>query len=474
VKNMRRIAIVMVIAGVAHTASGQDVVQVALEEAITIYERGEFDRAGDRLRKILRLRPKNAVAHYYLARTHWEAPQQNLTLAIGHYQAAIHHGIDFTGRIVPLTLLDEVAPASHGDLRPTETEAEVESALPEKITEGGEVPFPAEEASLATSTPPGEFDLPDLLESGTEMGRIQDKKGRLGEDALTHSETLKDHVFWSGIQMCAILIDRRDLDRAREYADDVTLVAPDHWAGYYLLAKLFLEDEDMVEARNSWETAVRRGFLVSSGFPDISSEFREPEELLDHYISLAKAQIQDAQRAAADATLMRTQDIADLDFTQEQILEKIALVDCMLGKIALAMEDFEGAIESLERAEFVPNSPCSDDGSMALAQAGRDSLALIPVERSWIEVRPMQYQGNQGEPGTIRLRLGKSYYSARATHLMGEGRDEMAARADTSAPDYLVEGGGAYRVDFDLRRQVLSAAGHGVTALVLLTLLLAL
>ena len=273
--------------------------------------------------------------------------------------------------------------------------------------------------------------------------------------------------------MCAILIDRRDLDRAREYANDVILVAPDHWAGHYLLAKLFLEDEDMVEARDAWETAVQRGYLEASGFPDISSEFREPEELLDHYISLAKSKIQAGQWAAADATLMRTQDIADLDFTQEQILGKIAHVDCMLGKIALEMADFDGAIESLERAEFGANSPCSDDGSLALAQAGRDSLAL-PFERSWIEVRPMRYQGNKGEPGTIRLRLGKSYYSAQATHLLGEGRDEMLARADTSAPGYLVEGGGAYRVDFDLRGQMLKAAGHGVTALFLLTLLLVL
>ena len=274
--------------------------------------------------------------------------------------------------------------------------------------------------------------------------------------------------------MCAILIDRRDLDRAREYANDVILVAPDHWAGHYLLAKLFLEDEDMVEARDAWETAVQRGYLEASGFPDISSEFREPEELLDHYISLAKSKIQAGQWAAADATLMRTQDIADLDFTQEQILLKTAHVDCMLGKIALEMADFDGAIESLEQAESVPNSPCRDDGSLALAQAGRDSLALIPVERSRIEVLAMRYQGNQGEPGTIRLRLGKSYYSAQAIHLLGEGRDEMLARADTSTQGYLVEGGGAYRVDFDLRGQMLKAAGHGVTALFLLTLLLVL
>jgi hypothetical protein len=171
---------------------------------------------------------------------------------------------------------------------------------------------------------------------------------------------------------------------------------------------------------------------------------------------------------------MRTQDIADLDFTQERVLGKIAHVDCMLGKIALAMADFAGAIESLERAEFVTNSPCSDDSALALAYAGRDSLALIPVERSWIKVRPMRYQGHQGEPGSILLRLGKSYYGAQATHLLGDGRDELAARVDTSAPGYLVEGGGAYRVDFDLRKQMMKATGHGMTALFLLTLLLAL
>jgi tetratricopeptide (TPR) repeat protein len=469
-KRMRRMVIAMVIASVAQAANGQDVVQAALGEAITNYERARFDQAGDRLRTIVRLRPKNAVAHYYLARVYSEAPRPNASLARSHYQIAIRNGLEFTGQIVPLEFQDEVSSANP----PPETEAGTESAPPARITDVGEATSPAAETSLATPASTDEINLPDLLKSGTEMGRIQGKKERLGEDGLTHSETLKDHVFWSGIQMCVILIDRRDLDRAREYANDVILVAPDHWAGHYLLAKLFLEDEDMVEARNAWETAVRRGFLVTSGFPDISSEFREPEELLDHYISQAKAQIQDGQLAAADATLMRTQDIAELDFTQEQILGKIALVDCMLGRIALAMADFEGAIESLERAGFVPSSPCNDDGSLALAEAGRDSLALIPVERSWIKVRPMRYQGNQGEPGTIRLRLGKSYFSARATHLMGEGRDEMAARSDTSAPGYLVEGGGAYRVDFDLRRQMLNAAGHGVTALVLVTLLLAL
>jgi tetratricopeptide (TPR) repeat protein len=467
---MRRIVIAMVIASVAQVANGQDVVQAALEEAITHYERGEFDRAGDRLRTIVRLRSNNAVAHYYLARVYWDGPRQDESLAISHYQIAIRNGLEFNGQIVPLTLQDEVSPVN----RPTDTEAGIESAPSAKISEAGEATSPTAEASLATSAPADEINLPNLLESGTEMGKIQDKKERLGEDALTHSETLKDHVFWSGIQMCAILIDRRDLDRAREYANDVILVAPDHWAGHYLLAKLFLEDEDMVEARDAWETAVQRGYLEASGFPDISSEFREPEELLDHYISLAKTQIQDGQRAAADATLMRTQDIADLDFTQERILGKIAHVDCMLGMIALAMADFDGAIESLERAELVTNSSCSDDGALALAQAGRDSLALIPVERSWIEVRPMRYQGKQGEPGTIRLHLGKSYYTAQATHLLGEGRDELAARADTSAPGYLVEGGGAYRVDFDLRKQMLKATGHGMTALILLTLLLAL
>lgn len=492
--------LVVAATSMARPVSAQDVVQLALDASIKAYEQGELKRAGDKLRTIVRLRKGNAVAHYYLARVYWESPAPDVAKAKEHYGLAMDNGLEFVGQIVRLPDLEsaEVAVEEPQVVPPTAPEA-VASPATEAPAAGSTEPSPPAKNEILPATPafmvadaspvsegstneaPEEIVLPDLTDSASEIGRIEEVERRQGEGSLTQSEIRKLHVFRSGIGLCMILIERRELDRAREYADHVIFVAGDHWAGHYLLALIFLEDEDMVEARKAWEMVTRIGndlpgarYVPTSDYPDLSLRFKETEEQFDDYIAKARALIAQQRWFEADAILMRTQDLANLDFTADRILDKYGGVDCMLGQIALEMEDYDGAVDSFQRARFSPNRQCDYDDGLRRARDGQERIASLPTERSWIPVQPMLYRQSHGRPGTVRLALGRDYLTSEAKQLLGGDRSEAAAEAVEDEMEYLVEGGGAYRVEFDVRRQLWRSVGHGLSAVVLLTVLLAL
>jgi hypothetical protein len=321
--------------------------------------------------------------------------------------------------------------------------------------------------------------LPNILDS--KIGKILERRDLIGEKNLSYSDRLKLTVFESGTQMCLRLIERREFVRAQKFADDVIFVAPDFWQGYYLMTSLYLAQDDMVNANIWWEDTLskrtkeqigddgktvppRQQYVPTERFPSLS--ILPPEDQLAKLLNDADELMSELRWPEADAMLMRTQDIQDLAMTAD-VVERLGRADIMMGEISLELQDFEWAIESLEFAESTPEVK----RLIARAQAGKDSLESIPFVRSWIPVRPMKYRGISGAPGVVGLVLGRDYLETQATRELGGGRSERVA-VTAADGQYFVEGGRAYRVEFDVRRQLRGAVTYGIKVATLLSLLL--
>ena len=461
-----------------------DPVQATLEAAIAAYERGDLATAMRPLKNVVKLRETESRAHYYLARIYWESPERDADKAREHYGLAKRYGIEFGGAITPISELDSPGPQAEkpresmaeaierieAKFEPPPIEPQVEESLPESTPSRPEValppipeptpePMPVVEPEVAVSVE----ELPNILDS--DFGEILERRRLFGEEQLSYGDRLKLMIFESGTQMCLRLIERREFDRARQFARDVIFVAPDYWMGYYLMTSLYLAQDDMVNAKIRWEDTLRKGYRSTPRFPPL--EVLPPEKQLAKLLHDASQLMAERRWPEADATLMRTQDIQDLALTAE-VVEKLRRADIMLGEISLELQDFEWAIEILEFADPTPEVK----RLLARAQAGKDYQDSIPFERSWIPVRPIKYRGISGAPGVVSLVLGHDYLETRATGELGGGRSERVASIAADGHDYLVEGGRAYRVEFDVRRQLRRAVTHGLTVVALLSLLL--
>ena len=464
-------------------ASAADPVQAALEAAIAAYERGDLAGAMRPLKKVVKLKKTEARAHYYLARIYWESPERDEDKAREHYGLAKKHGIEFGNVITPIPELEtpspqpekprdsmaEVIERIEADIERSPNEPEVEESIPDPTLSQPDIvvapppeptpePLPVSEPEVAD----GIEGLPNIRDS--KIGKILERRDLIGEKNLSYSDRLNLMVFESGTQMCLRLIERREFDLARQYAEDVIFVAPDFWYGYYLMTSLYLAQDDMVNAKVWWELTLLHGYEPTPGFPPL--KVLPPEEQLAKLLNDADELMSERRWPEADAMLMRTQDIQDLAMTAD-VVERLGRADIMMGEISLELQDFEWAIESLEFAESTPEVK----RLIARAQAGKDSLESIPFVRSWIPVRPMKYRGISGAPGVVGLVLGRDYLETQATGELGGGRSERVA-VTAADGQYLVEGGRAYRVEFDVRRQLRGAVTYGITVATLLSLLL--
>ena len=88
------------------SASGQSALDVAVENAVHAYERGDYGTAMKTLSRVVHVREKHAVAHYYMARIHLEGPDRNMDDAREHYRLAGKYGLTFGGKITKVAALE--------------------------------------------------------------------------------------------------------------------------------------------------------------------------------------------------------------------------------------------------------------------------------------------------------------------------------------------------------------------------------
>jgi|GEM_PF-2071212 len=502
--------------------------ELMLQDAIRKYERADYELSHKQLNKLLSvLDEKNPVGHYYMALIYMEnGPLANRDKARYHYKKAKDYDLKFVDKIEPISLFEEEEqedePSSEemakmgreSEEQPDEeivtadsgasgSESTSESDLANYSTDGShadakdsqiKTPGPIiEKTSSATpsslsltesiansiSTEEVDFskddgaDIEEMIRKlpDNEIGRIIEKLDQ--KESLTQGEERTLHVFRVGIELCLLRIENGRLEEAAEFAEDVQYVAPRLWHGYYLMARVHEENRDFVRASVENQQAQRFGYLPTQEFPEIIV-FDEPLEQLRHFVSGGREYMGREEWVEAEDMLMLTQDVEDLPGTDE-VYALFSEIDFRLGEIAFHLEDCETAVGYMEIA--------LEDGYPATARerqlliGASDCAALqqeVIVDVRPIAYEPLQFAGLGGAFGDLHLDIrGQNFMDIQSRTLLGGERSRRLRPIEGErAHTYLVQGGGAYRMDFDIREQLKKAAIHSGSALLLIGILL--
>lgn len=501
--------------------AAQDLESMLIKDGERLFELKNYREAESRFKKLVLIRPKNALGYYYLARIYLEAgPLQDSTKARTYYARAKQYKIEFKGKIKRIEALEREGPEQIpvAPEIPTASPQERVSQEEQETTqdaqvspEGGEGPPRPEESVPALEPPPAvrpppasppleiglpktedlypeetgqeeEESLPEEIDSEvlpnikeTRLGEILAKEER-GE-SLNYDERLALQVFREGSKMCIRKIQRGLCDEGRGFAKDVIRVAPDFWQGYYLMALVALEcEEDFVEAKDWWTKAEATGYALSRDWPDLAEQIiTDPQELLKRYLGYARKHMKNENWIEAEDVLIKTQDIEDLP-SSESVRRAFAEVDFRLGEIAYHLKDYEKAIEDMEagiEGGYRQKDTQQDTQQLIRkARTAKDSVDNLPVERKAIAVEPMRFSGLARGYGSVRLDLKKDYFTAVATTNLGGGRSEPTRELDGQTTTYEVQGGRVYTIEFDRRQQLRKAVLQGISAVALIGLLL--
>jgi hypothetical protein len=525
--------IIAVCLGFFSSGECQSPEEMMLQDAIRKYEREEYEAAHKQLNKLLSvLDEKNPVGHYYMALIYMtDGPLSNEDKARFHYFKAKGYDLKFDGKIEPISQFEEdpqqegpsseemaqmgrdaavqpaeVLPADESSIAESEDKGSetdggvgIDSELTEdssvgakggnpKMASSPEVEAPsvpsdtlslAERFSYAISTEDdlsGEdaVDIEEMIRKmpDNEIGRILDKVDQ--DEPLTQGEERTLHVFRVGIELCLRRIEAGRLEEAGGFAEDVQYVAPALWHGYYLMARVHEANRDFVRASVENQQAQKYGYLPTQQFPPIIV-FDEPMEQLRHFLSVGRKYMSRDEWIEAEDMLMLTQDVEDLPGTDD-VYALFSEIDFRLGEIAFRLEDCETAVGYMEIA-IEDGYPATARERLLLSEASdcAEFQIEVVVDQRPITYEPLQFVGVGGAYGGVHLDIrGRDFMDINSRTLLG--RDSSRRLRPTEgerAHTYQVQGGGAYRLDFDMRNQLKKAVIHSGSALLIIGILLA-
>ena len=467
--------------GSPEQAAARDPVAEALDRAERQLDGGKYDEASDLLDRILGVadsKPNKARGYYLLTRVHLESAMPDTSLAVGHYSKARRYGLQDTPKTPLLQWLESWIPQAAGPaVEPPPVEfppSDQETVEPAPILP----PLRAEpQPAVLPAASPGQTQQPRLPEGGglpdigehTDIGRILEKIERQWYDSLTNSEKFAHIVWTAGIQMAVRKVEQGELDEGRRYAEDVMVVAPEHWAGYYLTAIAYWEEDDRVAARNWWKEVKARNFVPEPGWKDYTAEIEaDPEQVFRDYLGYARAMMARNEWIEAEKFLLRTQNIQEELPPEPWVAQELAEVDFMLGQIAYNLQDWHGCMESMDFAEFggISAARISPIKSRCAEGASRPPPTPTPVV-------PLPPEFSAYGPYTsVRLDLGRSYLDFEVREVASGGKTGRRARALEESGQFEVQGGRAYRVAINVVGQLRRSALHAVVTALTMSILL--
>lgn len=486
-----------------------DPMQRRVEEAIRLYENGKSEDALSLFASLVKIRKNNATVHYYLARIYAVDPMKDMEKARFHYDQAKKLKLNFQGNIAPIDVLAPVVddtPSSRGLPDPLHTVKVIEPSLQDSTSDetvsvlvvadtlpSSRVPDPVHSTEVEepgaqeigkdqpVSLPMDEVGIDhdnDALRiealADTDFGQILRKEKSQGKLALTPLERRTFEWFDKGLEECLRRIERGDYKRATQYAGHVIHAAPDFWHGYYLQARIHLEQEDMVNAKRSWEAVEARHYNPSPMYPSLAAEIIADElSLFNHYVERAERHLRNKEWIEADAVFLKAEDVEGYAYTEE-VTKKLDAVDYMMGQIALELEDYNHAVERLEDLLETEEPPSGTQQLLDRARAKKDSVDNISVERIHIDIAPPEWRSLAGAYGIIKIDTGKDYVASSMSHAERSRIRTISQTVAAGQGVYPVEGGRVYKVEFDKRNQLRNAAVHGLSVLFLFSLLLGL
>lgn len=496
----------MLMAGVAPCVA-QDHEAMLTAEGERLFEAKKYPEAEKTFKALLRIRPKNAFGHYYLARIYVEpGALQDSVKARSHYAKAKQYKIEFKGKIEPIPALDIEGPPPVSAAPENPPGAPQEPPPPQTATEVQPSPIPAEAPGPPPRTEPAvqtpvrvpEFPppveepvaedarqeeeiqdsvavakaaLPDM--EGTPLGEMLEKENR-GEP-LDYSERYRLQVFREGSKMAQRKIDRRLFDDAEKFAWAVTQVAQDSWYGHYLMTRIYLAKDDNISAKAEWKKvkSSKSKFVPSTDWPNLEEYIiTDPKELLDRYLEYAREMMDRRTWIDAEQMLTKTQDIEDLP-SSPSVMTAFAEVDFRLGVIAYRLKDYEKAIEDMEAGIAQGyNPPRRDRQLIEQAKADKGREDNMPLDPTPLAVQPMHFTGLARGYGSVRLNLQKDYFDSVARTNLGGQRSEPTTQVTNQANTYEIQGGRIYNIDFDRRRQLRRAVLQAASSLTLIGLFL--
>lgn len=484
---------VLLVAWVTH-GKAQDHEAMLTAEGQRFFEAGKYPEAEKTFRALLRIRPRNAIGHYYLARIYVEpGGLQDSAKARSHYAKAKQYKVDFRGKIEPIPALDREDPP------PAIPQEALHPVLPSPDKEPIPQPRPAptapstppvsvsevaplveelaaestrEEEDIQDSVAVAKAVLPDM--GGTELGKVLEKEER-GEP-LDYSERYRLQVFREGSKMAQRKIDRRLCDEAEKFAWAVTKVASDSWYGYYLMTRIYLCKDDNISAKAEWKKvkSSKSRFAPSTDWPDLEEYIiTDPKELLERYLEYARKMMDRRTWLDADKTLQKTEDIEDLPSTPS-VESAFAEVDFRLGVIAYHLKDYEKAIEDMEAGLAAGYDPPRQyrqliEQAKAKADKEREDTSIEPTP---LAVQPMPFPGLGRGYGSVRLNLRKDYFAALSQTNLGGQQYGPTTLIPNQVNTYVIQGGRIYHIDFDRRRQLRRAVLQAASSLGLIGLFL--
>jgi hypothetical protein len=523
--------IIAVCLGFFSSGECQSPEEMMLQDAIRKYEREEYEAAHKQLNKLLSVfDEKNPVGHYYMALIYMtDGPLANGDKARFHYLKAKGYDLKFVGKIEPISQFEE-EPQQEGPSsaemaqmgQDAEEQPDDESIVVQVEDKGSETigdmdidgnsignsSVDAERGSTPTANSPvagvspitstalslaerisntistqedlsGEnvVDIEEIIRQmpDNEIGRIHDKLYR--EESLTQGEERTLHVFSVGVELCLRRIKDGRLEEAGEFAEDVQYVAPTLWHGYYLMARVHEASRDFVRASVEIQQAHKYGYnpeVAGEEFPEIIV-FNEPMEQLRHFLSEGRRYMSRDEWIEAEDMLMLTQDVEDLPGTDE-VYALFSEIDFRFGEIAFHLADCETAVGYIEIA-IEDGYPATAKDRQLLSDASdcAEIQREVIVDQRPITYEPLQFAGVGGAYGDVHLDVrGKDFIDINSRTLLGGDRSRRLRPIEGErAHTYLVQGGGAYRMEFDMRNQLKKAVIHSGSALLIIGLLLA-
>jgi tetratricopeptide (TPR) repeat protein len=281
------------------------------------------------------------------------------------------------------------------------------------------------------------------------------------------------HVFRVGGLMWQRKVDKGLYPEAEQFARDVIRVAPNFWVGYWLMAVTYLKRGDLVSVKNWWERAKRRDFVVVKNFYNLDPFILEPKEAL-HNSLLAGRRLMDTDTEeekdwiAAEDALMAVQNI---NFTtkDDDIKKMLAEVYFRIGEIAYHLQDYEVAVQYLKygiRQGYRPRH-----AGRLIEEAEKWAVYEWPMDPRLLSVHPIQFPEFPRGFGSVHLNLGGRKFLEVQTEIK-EGKTQAKSAQELDAHIYGVAGGRAYKMVFDIRKQLRKAALQGGSAVLLMGILL--
>ena len=309
-----------------------------------------------------------------------------------------------------------------------------------------------------------ELDTIDMALNNTQIGQLL-KKQKRGEE-LTFGEFFSIHVFDVASLMCKRRIQGGLYEVAREFADHVIRVAPDHWRGYYLMTLIYHEQEkDLINADRWWTQAIAHGFNATPQWPEI--EMIPVEDFIDFYLQEGRELMEKEKWVEAEAKFIRIFDTpVPVD---EEVRRKFAEVYFRLGLISSLLGDCGAGKRNMELGER-QGFESSDSLNPLIDRAYKCVSVLDPPDSLGIQKIPRRVLKGYGMVHVDLNRLG--FLDVGAQIDMGEGDIEPAEEVMDVSNTFQVQGRGVYRVEVDIRRQLRNMALQGTAFLATLTLLI--